>query len=158
MKRFVLESGRENIVHRLPDDARAVSVQLSPEGKNLAWAEWTRTKEALRWSLMMTSVKGGAIRELLKLDNPAYLSAAFSIAWTPDGQHILVSKFTGTETHSEILRLSLNGEEPQSLGVGMDRIHFGDIHKDGRLVAFYSGQQKGRAREIWALGGFLPEE
>jgi len=150
-----LETGQEEVIHRLPEGRRAVSVQLSPDGQNLAWAQMTKTEDTSHWSVMIRPVDGDSSREILKLDDPEYLSMAFGIAWAPDGKHILVSKFIGSGRRTELLRLSLKEGKPQSLGISMDRIHLGDVHKNGRLVAFYAGQQKGRAREIWALNGFL---
>jgi hypothetical protein len=103
-------------------------------------------------------VEGGASKEHLKLESPAYLTQRASIVWMADGKHLLVSKFTGEGSQSELLRISLETSEVKTLGITMERIFFGDVHKDGHLVAFWSGKPKGWAAEIWALEGFLPTE
>jgi len=153
-KRFDIETRKETLVHQLPRGTRAMSIQLSPDEKTVAWVEWAQGPPS--WTLNTRSLEDGTTREILRLEQPETLQDS-SIVWVPDGQHFLVSKSTG-KGRSELLRLSLNGDEPSTLGISMERIVFGDIHKNGSLVAFSTGQPKGKAKEIWALEGFLSEE
>ena len=133
-----------------------MSVQFSPDEGSIAWVE--RNPEPPYMALSVKPVEGGTTREILRLEPPKGLASTYGFTWAPDGKSLLVSRFTGEGRKSEVLWVPLEGGEPRALGIGMERIFFGDIHKNGRLVAFYAGQQKGRAKEIWALNGFMPEQ
>lgn len=154
-KTFDIKSGHESVIHKLPSGKVAISVQFSPDEKSIAWVE--RNQEPPYMALNTRPVEGGTTREILRVEDPEGLASAYGFVWAPDGKSLLVSKFTGDGRRSELVRVAISGGEPTRLGVTMERILFGDVHADGGLIAFYAGQQRGRAREIWAMEGFLPK-
>ena len=98
---------------------------------------------------------GGESRELLTVDSPEAIS---QIAWMPDGRQLLFGKRIGSGERQkfELWRISGEGGESQSLGIGMeDRTLFGlSVHPDGRRIAFTA--EHPFHSELWVLENFLP--
>jgi Tol biopolymer transport system component len=97
---------------------------------------------------------GGAARELLRAQEAESIP---TIAWTPDGRHILYGK-RGHNTRqreiTELWRISTDGGEPQKLDLATSNPMLAlRVHPDGRQIAFIAGEMKS---EIWALENFLP--
>lgn len=155
-KELTIESRKERTLHQLPRGQKAIGIRLSPDESNLTWVEWSRN--APSWTINVRPVTGGETREIFKLESPQFLRTLGSFVWLPDGQHILVSRFLGTGSESELIRVDLADGKTMSLGISMEQILIGDIQQDGGLVAFTSGHRKGNLREIWAIEGFLPAD
>ena len=98
-------------------------------------------------------VKGGEPRTLYTFKKGEWPSA---IAWTPDGQNILFSieKTFGQKYMESLWNISIEGGEPQEIGLNMDSIKHLRIHPDGQHIAFASGK---RNEEIWVMENFLPK-
>jgi len=153
-KKLQIKSGREEVICRIPTGKSASGFLLSPDGEEMAWAEMDNNTYS--WGVFTRPVKGGSQKQWLTLEQPEYLSRGNSLVWLPNGKHLLVSKWTGEGGQTELLKISVESGQVSSLGVRMEEINFGDAHMDGR-VAFWSGMRKDRAKEIWALSGFLEE-
>lgn len=104
--------------------------------------------------LKILSVEGGDPQTLYTFKKREWPRA---IAWTPDGRNLLFSKskvIDGKDMESSLWSISLEGGEPQEIGLSMDSIKHLRIHPDGQHIAFHSGK---RAEEIWVMENFLPK-
>ncbi len=101
---------------------------------------------------------GGEPYELLRLQRQEQQEGIQigSVAWTPDGRHVLFTK--GVWPKLELWRISAEGGAPQRLGLAMDgRNHGLSVHPDGRRLAF-SASIGGNQTEVWVMEHFLPED
>jgi uncharacterized membrane-anchored protein len=107
--------------------------------------------------LVLISVAGGEMRELLRVDPPDRFAAFQGMPWMPDGQGFLVRKRVG-RTSSEIWYVPLAGS-PRKLDVDTTGWSYGAIgplslHPDGRRLAFLMSSSR-PASEVWTLEHFL---
>ena len=72
----------------------------------------------------------------------------------PDGQNLLFAKRKEKQQKCGLWKVSVDGGEPQNLGLMMERLAVLRIHPDGQRIAFHSG---GYVSEMWVLENFLPE-
>jgi hypothetical protein len=81
-----------------------------------------------------------------------------TLAWTPDGRHLLFGMDRAGADASgsaitELWRISSEGGQPQKLELAMDSLRDLRMHPDGRHIAFVAGRHKG---EVWVMENFLP--
>ncbi|MCH7823316.1 MAG: PD40 domain-containing protein [Acidobacteria bacterium] len=149
-----LETGRDTEL--LPLDGFLRDMATSPDGRLLAFCF-----TGGRLKVMPTS--GGNARTLYFTERR---SGACSIAWMPDGSQLLLSHGirrrtddTSTTPHSVMWLISLEGGEPQKVGLEMNRLgqRGVSIHPDGRRLAFHALLPQGPRFEVWVMENFLPE-
>ena len=102
---------------------------------------------------MVLPIAGGEPRELLRAQEPETISVP---AWMPDSRHIIYARsVAGEKPEFELWRISVEGGEPQNLGLRMEaRVPYGlSVHPDGKRIAFTAGTER---EEIWVLKNFLP--
>jgi Tol biopolymer transport system component len=132
--------------------SRGMSVNdlaLSPDGKQLAFAAHR--------ALFLMPAGGGEPRELLRVEQPER-ERLTSLAWMPDGQHLLFARLKLDSTAprkrtTEVWRISASGGEPEQVGIAMDRLRGLRVHPDGQRIAFTAGAPE---MEIWVMDNFLP--
>jgi Tol biopolymer transport system component len=117
----------------------------SPDGQHLAFC-------GPGGLLKVVPTSGGQPRRLYfaKRGGPC------SIAWMPDSRHLLFSSLGGGQNN--LLRISLEGGDPQKLGLEMPRMGQRglSVHPDGRRLAFHASSGDGTT-EVWVMENFLPE-
>lgn len=156
--RHDLPTGRDTALMLKGIDPTGLSLQdlaVSPDGQWLAVALFDQTTRATR--LMVIAIAGGESRELLRVKAPEFIPSYSALAWTPDGQHILFTKwkFDDLDRPSGLWRISAQGGEPRPVDLTMKRLGRFRVHPDGRRLAFSAGQRK---VEIWVLENFLPTQ
>jgi len=148
-----MEIHRDNF-QRLFMDGRPFFPQdlvLSPDGQFLAFN--VRERETLESILKIIPSSGGEAREVVRWEKGKIIMTA---DWTPDGKELLFAESKFQRGHKfEFWRISVEGGEPQKLGLSMDRVDLLRIHPDGQYIAFRAGQ---RIKEIYAMDNFLPAE
>jgi Tol biopolymer transport system component len=122
---------------------------LSPDGRHLAIASRDD-----RRALMLVPTSAGETRALYEFDQKAGWPTM--IAWTADGRHILFSRSGLPPRGWSLWRISVDGGEPQDLGMNMQFISWVSASPDGTHVAFSSSE--GSGTEVWVLENFLPGE
>ena len=155
-----LETGKERIVYRAVWPSSFVFTTLSPDGRNVAFLAEEHTTDGHNHVLIIMPTAGGEPRELLGPELSTMQEGSehiYSLAWTPDGRHMLLTKgpFPPRQTN-ELWRIPAEGGETQKLGVmeGLRFIRHVRVHPDGRRIAFTAGGVK---LEIWVLENFLPK-
>jgi Tol biopolymer transport system component len=130
-----------------------INLILSPDGNHLAFCE--DDKKTKSQALKISSVKGGESRELVRVKQPEWITFQ-SCTWTPDGRHILYGTGMSMPQNPqvELWRVSVDGGEPQKLGLSMDWMRHVRVHPDGKRITFCAGQS---TNEIWFMENFLPE-
>jgi len=121
-------------------------VALSPDGQQLTFVVSCDDE----WSIQISPSSGGDTREVLRVRKG---SGGQGAMWTPDGRHLLFGK--RKDEAFELWRISVEGGEPQKLGLTMNGFSNLSFHPDGRRIAF-TGPDTGHGGEIWAIENFLP--
>lgn len=116
---------------------------LSTDGRQLAFA-------AVGGAVNVMPATGGEARELTKGEG-----SISTIAWTPDGRHLLFGRSDDKRT-TEVWRVPVTGGEPQKLELAMPALHHLRIHPDGRQIAFMAKSLQAEKSEVWVLENFLP--
>ncbi len=165
-----LNSGAEKELYRIPDwDAGnridKISVSLSPEGNWLAFMNVNTQKEN-ECNIKIISSSGEEIRDLYSFKESFRWSTP--IVWSVDGNHLLFARPRSekdTEVHeavsdnqAELWRISVDGGEPQRMGMKMFRLFQLSMHPDGKHLAFTSFGPEWVESELWVMENFLPEE
>jgi Tol biopolymer transport system component len=148
-----MEIHRDNF-QRLFMDGRPFFPQdlaLSPDGQFLAFN--VRERETLESILKIIPISGGEAREVVRWEKRKIITTA---DWTPDGKELLFAESKFQRGYKfNFWKISVEGGEPQKLGLQMDRVYILRINPDGQRIAFRAGQ---RIKEIYAMDNFLPEE
>lgn len=148
-----LETGIERELFR--KDMRLIVASLSPDGR---WLAVTSREEERAILIVLTS--GGEPRELcrftLKGGHPTWLD------WTPDSQSIIFSRRID-ESKSGVsgwglFQVSIDGGDPQFLGISTTYISDIDVHPDGKHLAFSSYGPEWKEAKLWVMKNFLPDE
>jgi Tol biopolymer transport system component len=107
---------------------------ISPDGRAVAFVGRTRVQGSETVALEVQTI-GGMPRELLRVTSPNELQ--FQL-WTPDGQDILFSQWTGPITPSFALwRIGAKGGEPRDTHFAWSgSIGLGSLSPDGRRIAY----------------------
>jgi Tol biopolymer transport system component len=168
------ESGREEELYRVVSPVGVSHLAASPDGQWLAFV-WSGTDKGPT-ALKVMPAAGGEPRELVKLPAPrrhTFGTPFVELAWTPDSRHIIYAlTIAGQKQEFEMWRISLEGGQPQRLGLAMEGLQPQglSVHPDGRQIAFTAsplrrgaGAGTGPAGDpiagdpIWVLENFLPE-
>jgi Tol biopolymer transport system component len=124
---------------------------LSPDGQFLAFN--VRERETRESILKIIPTSGGEVREVVRWKKGKIIDTA---DWTPDGKDLLFAESRFQRGYKfNFWKISVEGGEPQKLGLQMDRVYVLRIHPDGKHIAFRAGQ---RIKEIYAMDNFLPEQ
>ena len=146
--RHDLTTGEKELVFRAAVGEHGVGailgLALSPDGKQLAFQDHSADK------LKVLSVAGGQPRELVKFEGKA------TIAWTPDGSHLLYANWLG-ESPAELWRIPVEGGEPRKVDLEMAYLDHIRFHPNGRQITF-TGKAEGDKIEVWVMENFLPED
>ncbi len=161
-----LDSGAEKELYRIPDwDAgnriMGFSVSLSPDGNLLAIMN--RNNQKNERSIKVVSSSGEEIRNLYSFKES--VNWATPTAWSPDGKYILFARSSSPDddpaylgNRAELWRISVDGGEPQRMGMPMIRFYHLSMHPDGKHLAFTSFGPEWVESELWVMDNFLPEE
>ncbi|MFL6351948.1 MAG: hypothetical protein ACJ74Z_08880 [Bryobacteraceae bacterium] len=78
-----------------------------------------------------------------------------SLEWTADGRYILFTKVVGRER--QVWRIPAAGGHAEAIGLSMrdQALYFLRTSRDGRSLAFVTGDCDLRPREVWVLEHFL---
>jgi len=121
----------------------------SPDGQFLAFT--ARDMETLEYILKIIPSSGGKPVEVLRWKKGKIITTA---DWTSDGKELLFAESRFQRGYKfEFWRISVEGGEPQKIGLSMDRVYMLSVHPDGQHIAFRAGQ---RIKEIYAMDNFLP--
>ncbi len=108
------------------------------------------------WVSLRVSSGAGDPRELIRVRGLERLVLA---GWTPDGLHVLVTRWRQSPPDSSapsrpgtLWRVPVGGGDPVSTGINMEALRDVSINPDGRRVAFNSGFKKS---EMWVLENLL---
>ncbi|MFC2166648.1 tetratricopeptide repeat protein [Acidobacteriota bacterium] len=153
-----LETGEEKILFQTirPDSNFAPS--LSPDGQKIVFQLIERKTTPSHDVLQIISTDGGEPVELLREQMPVgkKINAGAGFIWTPDGSHIIFSRFNGDKNSTSSLWIvPATGGTPQKLGGDMIGIQDMRIHPDGSQISFIAGRF---IDEIWMLENFFPKK
>lgn len=142
-----LETGRE----KEPVRGALPRWALSPDGKRLAFLLGLKDGPVrIGRSLNVISTTGGEPKELLRKKSTERLC---SLAWTPDGHHLLF--LLGKEQGKELWRIPAEGGEARKVWEWEKPVWDLKVHPDGRKVAFEVTE---RRTEVWVMENFLPRQ
>jgi dipeptidyl aminopeptidase/acylaminoacyl peptidase len=110
------------------------------------------TKELPGQVLKILPIAGGEPREVLRVKEPESILFSSVIDWTPDGRHLIFAKQRTKQSSAELWRVSVEGGEPQSLGITSEQVLGLQVHPDGRRIAYSGGR---RGVEVWVMENFL---
>jgi Tol biopolymer transport system component len=155
-----LESGEVTGLYTAPGGATAEprafprefafqGMALSPNGRQLALISYSND------AVMVMDTSGGPPRELFRAtatadENQSQVGFGM-VTWSVDGQHILVTKYSGRSGENELWRVPAEGGEAVKLGSGLP--DFKAIHPDGRQILYFVGEGES---EVWVMENFLP--
>jgi Tol biopolymer transport system component len=145
-----LATGQEKMVHRVAAPSHwCAPLALSRDGRQLAVA--AGEGDCRSGVLKVLPAEGGDARDLLR---GVEMPFPGSVAWTPDGLNLLVSKKPNPRSSAtELWLVPVQGGEPRKLDLVADNICDVRVHPDGRHVAYTAGKDR---QEVWALSDFLP--
>ena len=129
----------------------ASGLALSPNGGQLACIATFDDGS----SLCIAPSTGGEAQELHRLPKeeiPPWPDGMW-LVWTPDGGHLLFARRRDEAT--ELWRISVDGGEPENLGLAMGKIEHLSIHPDGRRIAF-TGPGPTLGDEVWVMENVVP--
>lgn len=129
-----LSSGRERVVVPRGVKSSVGPFGISPEGGAIAFVRRTAVDGGETVALEVQSI-GGPPRELVRVKPPNDLRFQM---WTPDGQDILYTQWTGPVTSAfPLWRIAAKGGEPRDTHFAFaGAINLGSLSPDGRRVAY----------------------
>jgi Tol biopolymer transport system component len=143
-----IDTGQEKELYRLGPLRVRKSLLVSPDGAHLALVD----KDAV----ILVPTEGGQARELLTVSPPAHITANGSMAWTPDGHYLLVVKHSDPSILGELLRIPVDGSEPQKVGLSAMGLRSPAVHPDGDRIA-YRAQSKTSPTTFWVMENLLKQ-
>jgi Tol biopolymer transport system component len=149
-----METGVERELFRMNVRLPLVA-SLSPDGNWLAVV----SREDER-AIEVLSVNGGEPRKLYRFEHkgghPTWLT------WTPDNKFIVFSKRIDDSKSGVsgwgLYRISVNGGNPQNLGINTTYISGIDVHPSGKNLVFCSYGPEWKKPELWVMENFLPKK
>jgi len=149
-----INTGEEKELYHAMRPNQISELTVSRAGRLLAflWSDGETGATAVK----VVPIRGGEAKELIRIQLPEKL---LTLAWMPDGRHILFGKqrSSGKQREFEIWQISVNGDEPRTTGlvIAGQRLYGISVHPDGRYVAFTAGHPL--RREVWMIQDFLSE-
>jgi len=156
-----IDSGREKELYRAPDWAERFTISRSPNGKWLSIINYKGSEQKKR-NIKIISSSGGEIRDLYSFEEVANWSTY--TAWSSDGKYILFAKPIPEDNQenggskSDLWRISVDGGEPQKLGVTMFHFFHLCMHPSGKYLVFSSLGPSQVEPELWMMENFLPKK
>jgi Tol biopolymer transport system component len=148
-----ITSGQDKILPGSPDDAK--DIDISPDGKWLICAN--RGEKKVLWVI---PTSGGEPRILCSYAHPGI--RPIYPTWIAGGRYILFTRVTSDFDEAvetwEIVRVPVEGEEIQSLGLELTDFRHFSAHPDGQHIVFHSRGSQLRWPEVWVMENFLPKE
>ncbi len=145
-----IKSGTEKEIYRSSSNDR-FGLSCSPDGKWLAFIKKGYIGD--KGVLQIMPAAGGEPRELYRPKQGSLRLKTFR--WTPDGKYILLFNAGQQEPEEfSLLRIPIEGGEPQVLGLLDMRISSLSLHPDGQHIAFAAGTYM--PAEVWVMENFLP--
>jgi Tol biopolymer transport system component len=157
MSRNVL-TGAEEIVENLraegfsiPGGLHGRGFKISPDGQTLALTSAARGSDGWTRRLVVKPLgDGGAVRELARATEPDLIMLQ---DWTTDGGAVLFTRWIAKPGEPYALwRVSMNGGDPQALGLSMPSVRDVSVHPEGTKITFTSGYPQ---HELWVMENFL---
>jgi Tol biopolymer transport system component len=152
ISRREVQSGKEEVVCGLSEDAIVGDLSLSPDGRWLAFGLFTRSDGHAR--LAVVPADGGPRRDLVDIAGSMPLEVS---DWTHDGGRILFVRNTRDSErrhHGDLFAVPLEGGAPQPLGLSGRALRAVRVSPDGTRIAYTMGYPD---RELWVFENFLPE-
>ncbi len=122
---------------------------LSPQGRQFAY--WYQDKKTAEVIIELMSAGEGTTREAARLKE----GLPSALAWTPDGQYLMLARKTGPLEKMELWRVPVQGGEPEKLGLLLKDTQDLVVHPGGKRIAF---SVRGYRPEVWVMENFLPKE
>jgi Tol biopolymer transport system component len=146
---YTTPGGATSEPRAFPREFAFQGMALSPNGRQLALISYSND------AVMVMDTSGGPPRELFRAtatadENQSQVGFGM-VTWSVDGQHILVTKYSGRSGENELWRVPAEGGEAVKLGSGLP--DFKAIHPDGRQIVYMIGE---RESEVWVMENFLP--
>ncbi len=145
-----IRTGLETELYRM-DVRLPFIVSLSPNGERLAIV----SREEQR-AIEILPESGGEARDIYRFKHsgghPTWLD------WAPDGRSIIFTKRNEKDEGPGwgLWRISVDGGEPESLGISTRYIEEVCVHPDGKRLALSTRTSGGP--ELWVMENFLPAE
>lgn len=155
-----IDTGREKELYRAPDWAERFMISRSPDGKWLSLINYKGNEQNKR-NIKIIPSSGGEIRDLYSFE--AVANWPTRTAWSSDGKYILFAQSSPENdpavvgNKSDLWRISIDGGDPQNLGLTMYRFFHLSIHPDGKHLAFSSLGPEQVEPELWVMENFLPK-
>ncbi len=149
-----IKTGAEKVLYHPTSPTHLNNLALSPDGAWLAFGDGPGHYAAD--AVMVVPVTGGTPREVLRMEPDVVGRETYSFAWTQDGQHLVFSKRVSEPGRpSELWLVSLEGGEPQPVGLPMWGRGGVRVHPDGRRITF-TNLTMPAATGLWVMENFLP--
>ena len=148
-----LESGDEKELYRSPTWAERFLIARSPDGRWMSLMNYKGLEKKMM-TLRLLSTDGKETRELYSFEDESNYPRW--PAWTPDGKYIVFTKrHPEDQDKSELWRISVQGGEPEKLGLAMVQFYYLNFHPDGTRLAFSSYGPSPKEAELWVMENFL---
>jgi Tol biopolymer transport system component len=138
-----LATGQVREIFSAPGSRGALPhVAVSPDGRTLAMLVFARTGDGVQESVSVIGVDGSNFRNVYtakrgELHNPAR-PALPCVAWSRDGHSIFFPR--NVAEGWELMRISVNGGQPESTALKGKRMNCMDISPDGSRMLFGDGR------------------
>lgn len=144
-------TGQERVLFHIARPASISGFAVSPDGQQVAVTTWGSSGGTS--ALRVVPVAGGDARVLLQPKAPKGFAGG-TLAWTPDGSHLVYVEVTESpHPKSELMEISTQGGEPLGLGLSFPIMKHLGIAPDGHRIVF---QTHTVTAEVWVIRNFLP--
>jgi hypothetical protein len=150
-----LASGAETEIYRGPY-GEPFSVALSPDGQTLAVVDRHPKDAGAERTIRIMPASGGTPREIFRF--APLTNAGIRPEFSADGKYLFLAWATTPEDPtSSLVRLPVQGGEPQDLGLRMIGFKSLSAHPDGEQILFSSRGAEEKSTEVWVIEDFLPQ-
>lgn len=139
---YALDSGKTRELFSLPSGG---GLAVSPAGDSLAYSVFDRASKTHR--VLVRAIRGAAVREVFRVQSPRAIVESGSLAWTPDGRHLVVAELGARDRPARLWSVPLGGGQAREIMRFQGIIHV-RLHADGRRILFRGGESLG---EVWVL-------
>ncbi len=158
-----LKSGNEKEVYRpLDSNNFRFRCALSPDGKHFVLQFRLKNNNM---AMHILPASGGEMRELYSSEISKAVTRGFTpvLTWSKDGRYILFSNVMQDQQNTvvptyQLMRIPVDGGEPQALDLKMASMKRLCIHPDGKALAFSSFGTSMKQPILWKMENFLPKE